>query len=109
MKRNDLVYCSYSKSYQDVASIYIKDCEVIKHKGEYEQEYSDEEILKAIRAEEKVIVEIKGKLICFFKDEDKRLVTEITNHLLNMGYEKIKYKVWYGLGKAIKDDFLMNL
>ncbi|WP_346938070.1 hypothetical protein [uncultured Clostridium sp.] len=69
-------YSSHSKMFQDIASIYIKDGEVIKYRGGDIIEVTDELITNEIKNRNKVIVEENKYLRCYFKDDDKSILED---------------------------------
>lgn len=69
-------YSSHSKRFQEVASLYIKDGEVIKYRGHDLDEVTDENILRETNHKNKVIIEKDKILYCYFKEEINMLLIE---------------------------------
>lgn len=76
-------YNSYSKRFQEVASLYIKDGEVIKYRDYNLNDVTDEQVLKEINHNNKVIIEKDTFLYCYFKDADKHIIENLITELKN--------------------------
>lgn len=74
-------YSSHSRRFQEVASLYIKDGEVIKYRGHDLEEATDEQIVREMNHKNKVIIEKDKVLYCYFKDEDKYVINRIIKEL----------------------------
>jgi len=85
-------YGSYSKKFQEVASLYIKDSCVLKYRGGEKCHLTNEDINNEINKKNRVIIEKDKHLYCYFKDEEKSRVTDIVDLLKNNNLD-IKTKV----------------
>jgi hypothetical protein len=75
------------KRLQDYASLYIKDNVVIKYRSGNKQTIKLGEIFNEVTNKNKVIFENNGMISCYFKDEDKHIIKDLSI------YPKIKGKV----------------
>jgi hypothetical protein len=75
------------KRFQDYASLYIKDSNVLKYRGGDKHMTKLQDILKEITNKNKVIVEENGILTCYFKDEDKHIIKDLDV------YSKVKDRI----------------
>lgn len=75
------------KRLQNYASLYIKDSNVLKYRGGNKNIIKLQDILKEITNKNRVMVEEKGILTCYFKDEEKHIIKDLDI------YSKIKDKI----------------
>lgn len=78
----------FTKEFQDIASIYIKDGVVIKARNGIDT--SEEGILRECDNRNRVIVQKGNVLECYFKKEERFLIGDIANKLL----ETLSVDIW---------------
>lgn len=65
----------YTKRFEEVASIYIKNGEITKSRSGVDT--SKEGIKKACKNRDKVIIQNENTIECYFRDEDKFIIQDI--------------------------------
>lgn len=80
-------YIRFSHEFSDIANLVIIDGIITKNRNEIQ----DEDVYKEVEARNKVIIQNSGKLICYFKKEDKKLLVDIISRLCNpiLAYDNI--------------------